>query len=602
VLETTTTAAPTTTAPTTTAPTTTVDPFCAEHADRTATALDAIDTTPADPTALADSLRAAGDYLSWLRGEVPADLTPNVDALLELGALADAFDGKPDFMAAIAEAMPVFIYYEDKTGFEDPGEAEYALDDYLDAACGTGENEVFKAVDEAMSILDDEPGDEPGDDWEGDDWEGDDGWDEPDVSVYEGPLPDAPAGFCSSLEEQAWSILPSLMPMISGMDSEEPSLDQVTELFSVIDPIYGWLVENVPAELTDDAQAVRVSIQSMADTFANIDPETTSEDEIGMMVLMALMGAMGSEAADLETASLRLDTFLNRSCNVPMGEGPLAIIEVAGGGDEPPPTTEPPPPTTTVDPLADALRVPDDYATIQEAVDAAQPGDLVLIGPGTYHEAVIVETDDIVIRGTDRNEPFTALDGPAVYGTSNNFMYDDPGDSLGPKSNDLWKPVIGAVNGMACGGAFYFLAECDILIAAEHATFFDPHVTYGMAAVYEPMKMLTRMPFGEVMRMSLTGSAERISAATAQRMGLVTEVVPGDELDAAATRLAETIAANPPWAVQGTLRAIWAAQDLGRLAARDVAPALYAAAVDPAEMAAGSSAFESGVRVEPRIR
>jgi hypothetical protein len=64
VLETTTTAAPTTTAPTTTAPTTTVDPFCAEHADRTATALDAIDTTPADPTALADSLRAAGDYLS----------------------------------------------------------------------------------------------------------------------------------------------------------------------------------------------------------------------------------------------------------------------------------------------------------------------------------------------------------------------------------------------------------------------------------------------------------------------------------------------------------------------------------------------------------
>jgi len=399
VLETTTTAAPTTTAPTTT-----VDPFCAEHADRTATALDAIDTTPADPTALADSLRAAGDYLSWLRGEVPADLTPNVDALLELGALADAFDGKPDFMAAIVEAMPVFMDYEAKTGFEDPGEAEYALDDYLDAACGTGENEVFKAVDEAMSVLDDEPGDEAGDDWEGDD-----GWDEPDVSVYEGPLPDAPAGFCSSLEEQAWSILPSLMPMISGMDSEEPSLDQVTELFSVIDPIYGWLVENVPAELTDDAQAVRVSIQSMADTFANVDPETTSEDEIGMMVLMALMGAMGSDAADLETASLRLDTFLNRSCNVPMGEGPLAIIEVAGGGDEPPPTTEPPPPTTTVDPLADALRVPDDYATIQEAVDAAQPGDLVLIGPGTYHEAVIVETDDIVIRGTDRNE--VVIDG-----------------------------------------------------------------------------------------------------------------------------------------------------------------------------------------------
>ena len=121
--------------------------------------------------------------------------------------------------------------------------------------------------------------------------------------------------------------------------------------------------------------------------------------------------------------------------------------------------------------------------------------------------------------GIDRDEPFTAMkDGLALYGTSNNFMYDDPGDRLGPKSNDLWKPVIGAVNGMACGGAFYLLGECDILIAADHATFFDPHVSYGMPAIYEPMRMLAKMPFGEVMRMSLTGNSERITAATALRM------------------------------------------------------------------------------------
>jgi enoyl-CoA hydratase/carnithine racemase len=205
--------------------------------------------------------------------------------------------------------------------------------------------------------------------------------------------------------------------------------------------------------------------------------------------------------------------------------------------------------------------------------------------------------------GIDRDEPFTALDdSPALYGTSNNFMYDDPGDDLGPKSNDLWKPVIGAVNGMACGGAFYLLGECDVLIAAEHATFFDPHVTYGMPAVYEPMKMLTRMPFGEVMRMSLTGNAERITADSALLMGLVSEVVPGADLEAAAARLADSIAANPPWAVQGTLRAIWAAQDLGRLAARDVAAAIYAAATDPDALAAGSDAFNSGARTEPRLR
>ena len=211
--------------------------------------------------------------------------------------------------------------------------------------------------------------------------------------------------------------------------------------------------------------------------------------------------------------------------------------------------------------------------------------------------------DRAFCTGIDRNEPFTALDdSPALYGTSNNFMYDDPGDWLGPKANDLWKPVIGAVNGMACGGAFYLLGDCDVLIAAEHATFFDPHVTYGMPAIYEHMKMLSKMPFGEVMRMSLTGNAERISAGTALRMGLVTEVVPAADLAGAAAGLAASIAANPPWAVQGTLRAIWAARDLGPLGSRSIATALLSTATDKDAMRSGAEQFTSGDRIEPRIR
>ncbi len=55
------------------------------------------------------------------------------------------------------------------------------------------------------------------------------------------------------------------------------------------------------------------------------------------------------------------------------------------------------------------IRVPDDHETIQEAVDAASPGDLVLISPGVYEEAVEVSTEDLTIRGTDRNE--VILDG-----------------------------------------------------------------------------------------------------------------------------------------------------------------------------------------------
>jgi nitrous oxidase accessory protein NosD len=75
---------------------------------------------------------------------------------------------------------------------------------------------------------------------------------------------------------------------------------------------------------------------------------------------------------------------------------------------------EEPEPEAEAEPVADpnplgALRVPEDYPTIQEAVDAAAPGDIVLIGEGVYNESVSVETDNIVIRGVDRQG--VVLDG-----------------------------------------------------------------------------------------------------------------------------------------------------------------------------------------------
>lgn len=206
--------------------------------------------------------------------------------------------------------------------------------------------------------------------------------------------------------------------------------------------------------------------------------------------------------------------------------------------------------------------------------------------------------------GIDRNEAeFTNMAGDSrLYGTSNNFMYDDPGDDLGPKSCDLWKPVICAVNGMACGGAFYMLAESDIIIAADHATFFDPHVTYGMAAVYEPMKMLQYMPLGEVLRMTLLGNHERMSAATAHRIGLVSEVCPADELMERARWVADAIASQPAVGVQASLRSIWTANDLGTTQALSMGPSLLTTGFDMAGMEEGNAAFSSGKRIDPRIR
>jgi enoyl-CoA hydratase/carnithine racemase len=182
------------------------------------------------------------------------------------------------------------------------------------------------------------------------------------------------------------------------------------------------------------------------------------------------------------------------------------------------------------------------------------------------------------------------------------WHFDDPGENVGPKTNDLWKPVIAAVNGMACAGAFYMLGEVDIVIAAQHATFFDPHVTFGMTACFESMHMLQKMPFHETMRIALMGSHERVSAQRAYDVGFVTEVVPIADLYNAVERVARTIASQPPIAVQGTVRALWTARDLGRNDALEMGKILIRLGSDPATLLEGQKEFASGGRITPLVR
>src|SRR5437764_3634585 len=192
---------------------------------------------------------------------------------------------------------------------------------------------------------------------------------------------------------------------------------------------------------------------------------------------------------------------------------------------------------------------------------------------------------------------------PDVVGSgSTPFMFNDQGDNIVPKTCDLWKPVIAAVNGMACGGAFYMLGEVEFIIAAEHATFFDPHVTYGMTSAFEPIHMLQKMPFAEIMRLSLLGNHERMSAKRAFEIGLVSEVVPGTELHDAASWAAEAIASAPPLAIQGTLRAIWMGLEQTRSQALAEAYAYIAMGTNQESIAEGQKAFSSGERIEWRLR
>ena len=129
--------------------------------------------------------------------------------------------------------------------------------------------------------------------------------------------------------------------------------------------------------------------------------------------------------------------------------------------------------------------------------------------------------------------------------------------------NKIWKPVICAVNGMVVGGGLHFVADSDIVIAAETATFFDTHVKVGLVAGLEPVSLVRKMPFDAVMRMALTGGNERLSAERARELGLVGEVVPAEQLMARAMEVANLIKTNSPVALARSKKAIWEAKEMG---------------------------------------
>jgi enoyl-CoA hydratase/carnithine racemase len=126
------------------------------------------------------------------------------------------------------------------------------------------------------------------------------------------------------------------------------------------------------------------------------------------------------------------------------------------------------------------------------------------------------------------------------------------------------KPVIAAVNGICAGGGLYFVADADIAIAASDAQFLDPHVSVGQVTAIEAIGLARKVPFEAVMRMALLGRHERMSAARAYELGMVSQVVdPPEQLREAAQELAETIARNSSAAMRATKRALEGALEHG---------------------------------------
>jgi enoyl-CoA hydratase/carnithine racemase len=205
--------------------------------------------------------------------------------------------------------------------------------------------------------------------------------------------------------------------------------------------------------------------------------------------------------------------------------------------------------------------------------------------------------------GIDRDVTIGEADPDAeMPGYSTPWEFDDPGRRVGPKANHLWKPVIAMVDGIACGGAFYLLGEVDFIIASDRSTFFDPHVTYNMTAAYEPVQLLQKMPLQEILRMALLGANERMSAQRAHQVGLVSEVVPAEELEATVAWAANAIAAAPALNVQGTLRAIWMANEVPRAQMLELCALYTRVGTDPVALQEGQANFSNKARITPRIR
>jgi enoyl-CoA hydratase/carnithine racemase len=168
----------------------------------------------------------------------------------------------------------------------------------------------------------------------------------------------------------------------------------------------------------------------------------------------------------------------------------------------------------------------------------------------------------VVLRAAGERAFCVGLDTTKPYGQpADVWNHEDPGELLSPKWQKVWKPVVCAVHGMCSAGGFYLLNESDIVICSTDATFFDSHVTYGYVSALEPVGLMRRIGLGETLRMALMGNDERVTADTALRIGLVTEVVERVHLWSRAHDMAAAIARKPISATEGTVRAIWESLD-----------------------------------------
>lgn len=185
-----------------------------------------------------------------------------------------------------------------------------------------------------------------------------------------------------------------------------------------------------------------------------------------------------------------------------------------------------------------------------------------------------VENDDgvwlLVVTGTGRAFCTGAdvgeipEDGKVVYERPYLSTYDQweaPQEGT-PPFRTMAKPVLTAVNGLCCGAGLDWVTTGDIAIASDQPTFFDPHVSIGLVAGREMVRLARVLPRNIALRMALVGKHERMTAQRAYDLGMISEVVEHDRLLERAHEIAAIVNSNAPLAVRGTRLAIHRTLDL----------------------------------------
>ena len=155
----------------------------------------------------------------------------------------------------------------------------------------------------------------------------------------------------------------------------------------------------------------------------------------------------------------------------------------------------------------------------------------------------------------DGKAAVTDIEDIVGAGDETPFMFNDPGDKLGPKSCDLWKPVIAAVNGIAFGGGCEITEAVHLAIASDQALFAKPEINLGMPPTFGGTQRLPRLA-GRKRALELLLTGDTFSPARALEIGLINQVVPHAELMRAARSLAARIMRHSPLAAGGIIAAV----------------------------------------------